>query len=58
MSQAGICGKDMLEEGTVKVMTWRVQEGSLSGNSKKANVTGVEVEYARWWGQDSFGDGL
>lgn len=58
MSQAGICGKDILEEGTVKVMAWRVQKGSLSGNSKKANVAGVEVECGRWWGQDNFGDGL
>ena len=58
MSQAGICGKDVLEEGMVKVMARRVQKGSSSRNSKKANVAGVEVEYGRWWGQDSFGDGL
>ena len=41
MSQAGICGKDILEEGTVKVMAQRVQKGSPSRNSKKASVAGV-----------------
>ena len=40
MSQAGICGKDVLEEGMVKVMARRVQKGSPSRNSKKANVAG------------------
>ena len=48
MSQAGICGKDILEEGTVKVMAQRVQKGSPSRNSKKANET--ELEWARGWG--------
>ena len=52
MSQAGICGKDSLEEGTVKVMAQRVQKGSPSRNSKKASVAGVEMEYGRWWGQE------
>lgn len=52
MSQAGICGKDILEAGTVKVMAQRVQKGSPSRNSKKASVAGVEMEYGRWWGQE------
>lgn len=58
MSRAGICGKDVLEEGMVKVMAQRVQKGSPSRSSKKVSGAGVEVEYGRWWGQDSFGDGL
>lgn len=52
MSQAGICGKDILEEGTVKVMAQRVQKGSPLRNSKKASVAGVEMEYGRWWDQE------